>query len=150
MKLDQDRVAALMKRMLKVFDKARIHPSLDLGHAGLLMGAVMLEDHVSREQFLDLAGTWWDLQRDVESPVPPSERDPLPESQAPLPLERLEESARELGRTIAAVLPKGAGFVLVLFDYARGGHMTYLSTGERPSTIAMLKELIGKMQEGSN
>jgi hypothetical protein len=139
-----------MLRMMKAFDKVRIAPSLDLGHAGLVLAAVMLEEQFSRDAFLELAGYWWDLQHEVESPVPKSERAPLPESQGPLPLEQLEQSARNLGRTIADVLPKGVGFVLVLFDYARGGNMTYLSTGERPSTIAMLKELVTKMQEGSN
>jgi hypothetical protein len=47
----------------------------------------------------------------------------------PLPLAQLEETARDIGRTLKGAMPHGAGFVLVLFDYAAGGHFTYLSTG---------------------
>lgn len=60
-------------------------------------------------------------------------------------LEHLEETARDIGRTIAEATPEGAGFVLVLFDFGPGGHMTYLSNARREDMIAMFSELINKL-----
>lgn len=146
---NEARIEGLSMRVLRAFNKARIFPSIDLGHWGLMHAATMLEERVTRDQFLELAAWWWDLVVSVESPVPPEARSPLPES-APVPLDVLEDSTRRLGKVIAESMPKGAGFVLVLFDFVANGSMTYVSSGERPSTIAMLKELLGKIQEGAN
>jgi hypothetical protein len=69
---------------------------------------------------------------------------PIPEM---TPLSVLEFKARELARLIAERLFVGEGFVLVLYNEQTGGHMTFISSGERASTIKLLTELAGKMGE---
>jgi len=64
----------------------------------------------------------------------------------PIPLKRLEEKLREIGHSIAGQLPRGAGFLLVLYDFGGTGSMTYLSNGDRADCVRMLGELLEKMQ----
>jgi hypothetical protein len=143
------RLLTLTKRLLTALDKAHIRPSLDLGHVELMQAACMFEGRLTREQFVELAGGWWDRAAAVESPVPKPLRTPVPDH-APLPLELLEEKARDIGRLIGTGMPAGAGFLVVLFDYAPNGHMTYVTSAQRPGAVAMLKELLGKLQGGTN
>lgn len=62
-------------------------------------------------------------------------------------LKEMEDEARKLGRTIKSVLPPNQGFFLALFDLGNGGNMTYMSNAERVSAIAMLRELITKLEK---
>ncbi len=57
----------------------------------------------------------------------------------------LEGGAAALARLLASKLPESTGFCLVLFDYGGKGSMAYASTGKREDTLAMLRELLGKM-----
>jgi hypothetical protein len=63
----------------------------------------------------------------------------------PKPLAEIEQSARELGKVIGGVLPDGVGFLLVLYDYGTGGHMSYMSNGRREDCIKLLAELREKL-----
>ena len=56
-------------------------------------------------------------------------------------LPELEAKARSIGKRIGGALPAGVGFCLVLFEFGPGGHLTYVSNGDRESTVNMLKEL---------
>lgn len=60
----------------------------------------------------------------------------------------LEENARDLGRRIAAGLPRGVGFVLFLYDFGDAGNMAYLANGKRVDVINALKEFIVKVELG--
>jgi hypothetical protein len=64
-----------------------------------------------------------------------------------VPLADLEATCRSIGRTIAGVLPDGAGFTLVLFDFGADGNMTYLSNAQRADMVRMLEELIEKLRQ---
>lgn len=58
----------------------------------------------------------------------------------------LERQCADVGRKIAKLLPAGTGFVFVAYDFGTAGNMAFISNGERPSTIKMLKELAGKIE----
>ena len=63
------------------------------------------------------------------------------------PLERAEQTAKEIGRQIKSVLPTGYGFTLILYSYGGPGVMTYLSSGERADCIKMLRECADKIEK---
>lgn len=68
----------------------------------------------------------------------------------PIPLEDLEEGARELAQTIQEVLPPDVGFVLLLFDFGEDGNLTYLSNAQREDMVKTLKELVAKLEKPRN
>lgn len=140
------RIGTLVKRFLSALHKSRIRPSLDLGHVCLMQAACMFEGRLTREQFVELVGAWWDQVTSVEGPAPEAERTPLPEHDEPLPLELLEAQARRIGELIASVMPRGAGFTLLLFDTnTTKGHVTYLSSAVREDMIEALRELLRRL-----
>jgi hypothetical protein len=59
----------------------------------------------------------------------------------------LEETAAALARRLKREMPIGTGFCLVMYDYGGPGNMAFASTGERSSTIAMLRELVALMEQ---
>jgi hypothetical protein len=59
--------------------------------------------------------------------------------------ERLEAECRELGTVMMPYMPRGTGFTLVLYDFGSGGNMAYISNGNREDCLAMLRELLGKI-----
>ncbi len=61
-------------------------------------------------------------------------------------LEELEDLAKEVGRLIKDVMPKGVGFTLMIFTMGEGGWMTYLSSAERTTMIKAMKEFIEKAE----
>lgn len=61
-------------------------------------------------------------------------------------LKDMEHSARTIGCSIADSLPDGAVFALVLANVGEGGNMTYLSNANRNDCIALLRELVGKLE----
>ena len=68
---------------------------------------------------------------------------------------RLEQEAsmRRLAEMLRTEIPRSRGFILVVYDYGddsgpQGSAMSFASTGERSSTIKMLRELVEKMESG--
>lgn len=55
----------------------------------------------------------------------------------------VEEVLRRLGREIKADMPKGFGFALLIFSYEPES-MFYISSAERDSMIAAMREFIAK------
>ena len=55
----------------------------------------------------------------------------------------VEEKLREIGRTIKQDMPKGFGFALLIFSYEPGS-MFYISSADRESMIAAMREFIAK------
>lgn len=64
---------------------------------------------------------------------------------------QLESECFALGRKLKQELEvqphtQNVGFALVLFDYGAAGNMAFVSTAQRMDCIALLKELIGKLE----
>ena len=59
------------------------------------------------------------------------------------------ELLNKLGKKIAAPLPEGIGFVLLLFDYGEGGNLFYISSAEREGIINVMKEFIKQNERPS-
>lgn len=55
----------------------------------------------------------------------------------------VEEKLRQMGRAIKADMPKGFGFALMIFSY-ESGSMFYISSAERETMIAAMREFIAK------
>lgn len=55
----------------------------------------------------------------------------------------IEEKLREIGRAIQADMSDGFGFALLIFSY-KPGSMFYLSSADRESMIAAMREFIQK------
>lgn len=55
----------------------------------------------------------------------------------------VEEKLREIGRTLKEQMPEGFGFALLIFSY-KPGSMFYLSSAERDTMIAAMREFIAK------
>lgn len=58
----------------------------------------------------------------------------------------LEERAADVGRVIAKLCPPGVGFTLLLFDFGEGGHLAYMSNGQRDDVVRAMREFIERMQ----
>jgi hypothetical protein len=58
----------------------------------------------------------------------------------------VEEKLREIGRGLKESMPTGFGFALLIFSYEGGktGSMFYMSSAERDSMIAAMREFIQK------
>lgn len=65
-------------------------------------------------------------------------------------LEQLERAARKLADVIKAVIPKWAGFTLLIFEYGDGGSLTYISSAERSAMVETLRECADKIEGGTN
>ena len=55
----------------------------------------------------------------------------------------VEEKLREIGRELKGRMPEGFGFALLIFSYEPGS-MFYLSSAERDTMIAAMREFIAK------
>jgi hypothetical protein len=57
-----------------------------------------------------------------------------------------EEKLKEIGRMLKASMPEGFGFTVLIFSYEGGktGSLFYLSSAERDSMIATMREFIQK------
>lgn len=55
----------------------------------------------------------------------------------------VEKKLREIGRTIGEQMPPGFGFALLIFSF-QPGSMFYISSSERDSMIAAMREFIAK------
>lgn len=64
--------------------------------------------------------------------------------------EQIEKTLRAVAEKIKAILPKGWGFTLMLFDYTDtpGGSMFYISSAGREDMINAMKEFIAKNEKG--
>lgn len=63
--------------------------------------------------------------------------------------EEVEAKLKEIGRAIKADMPEGFGFALLIFSYkgAPDGSMFYMSSAERSTMIAAMREFIQKHGE---
>lgn len=64
------------------------------------------------------------------------------------PLEVAEVHARRVGRVLKDGMPPGWGYVLALASLGEGGHLTYLSSLERPGAVNLLRELATIVESG--
>lgn len=62
------------------------------------------------------------------------------------PLEKAENTARDLAKLIKSNMPLHWGFCLVLMSHGSDGFMTYLSDSKREDCIKMLEELVAKLK----
>ena len=53
----------------------------------------------------------------------------------------IEKLARDLGRFLQKLMPKGFGYTLAIYRYGEGGELTYVSSGRREDVVKMLREL---------
>jgi len=53
---------------------------------------------------------------------------------------------RELAGAITALLPKGIGFTLFLFDFGAGGHMSYLSNARADDVVKLIREFLSHVE----
>lgn len=63
-------------------------------------------------------------------------------------LRQMETSVREIGRTIARVLPPNTGFALLMFDFGPEGSATYVSNASREDMVKMLREQADALEAG--
>lgn len=63
----------------------------------------------------------------------------------PMDLKDLEESARKLGRVIGSGMPEGVGFALIMFDFGKDGHLTWISNADRDDMLRALQEFMQKV-----
>jgi hypothetical protein len=58
---------------------------------------------------------------------------------------RDKEFLRRCAKEIGAEIPDGWGFILFMFNFGPGGHMTYTSNADRKEAIAAMKEWLLKV-----
>jgi hypothetical protein len=61
--------------------------------------------------------------------------------------EALEHACVELGQLLAALVPPGIGFTLLLSDHGPAGFTSYLSTIKREDTINLLREMAEHLEK---
>lgn len=54
------------------------------------------------------------------------------------------EAMRATGRAIKASLPPTHGFALLVFNYGEGGHMSYMSSGNRQDVVKAMREFLAR------
>lgn len=59
----------------------------------------------------------------------------------------LERKSAELGRLLAARLPPGHGFALLLFNFGDKGYRAYISNAERADMVKAIREWLAR-EEG--
>ena len=55
---------------------------------------------------------------------------------------KVEEILRKTGEELKKGTPTGMGFMLMMFDYGKGGNMFYVSSAERKDVINAMNEFI--------
>jgi hypothetical protein len=70
----------------------------------------------------------------------------MPMHSAPIRPE-VRERMNEIARLIDGALPRGFGFVLLVFKFGRAGFMNYISNTERADVVRAMKEFVAK-EEG--
>jgi hypothetical protein len=58
----------------------------------------------------------------------------------------IEGKLRDIGRTLKGQVPEGFGFALLIFSY-KPGSMFYVSSAERDTMIAAMREFIAKHEQ---
>ena len=58
--------------------------------------------------------------------------------------QRTEEAMRSLAAVLKEQLPPTMGFTVFVFDYAKGGTMSYLSTATREDMVGMIRQWLAK------
>lgn len=64
-----------------------------------------------------------------------------------IPIEDLEAVRNGLGAALSEALPEGVGFTLILFDFGKGGNITYLSNAQREDMEQTLADLLKKWKK---
>lgn len=59
----------------------------------------------------------------------------------------LERKGAEIGKLLAAQLPPGHGFALLLFNFGEKGYLAYFSNAERADMVKAMREWIER-EEG--
>lgn len=70
-----------------------------------------------------------------------------PQRDARAPLESAEMKAQSVGRIIAASMPQGWGFALMMFSVGEGGYSTYVSNLDRATMVVAIRELASKIEK---
>jgi hypothetical protein len=60
--------------------------------------------------------------------------------------EELVRVSRELGVLLDKQMPKGVGFMLMVFDFGQKGNLAYISNGVREDVVRVLQEFIAKQR----
>lgn len=61
----------------------------------------------------------------------------------------VERVVRSVGPALSRAMPPGIGFTVLIYELGDGpGHMAYASSGERLSTIRLLREFCDKFEHG--
>lgn len=66
--------------------------------------------------------------------------------------EKVKENAVRLRRMADAVRPmcmEGHGFIIMTFDFGKGGEIGYVSNGRRPDVIKTLEEFLANVKRDS-
>lgn len=61
--------------------------------------------------------------------------------------DEIQKILKDLGNSIARILPKGWGFNLLIFNFGKKGAMFYLSNADRKDMIAAMKEFISNEEK---
>ena len=63
-------------------------------------------------------------------------------------VERLNAAARSIGHAIGERVPKGAGFLLLIFDFSEtGGDCAHISNARREDMIRLLREHLAHLEK---
>ena len=62
--------------------------------------------------------------------------------------QELQRDARAIGKRIAASLPEGTGFALLVFEFGQTGNLAWISNGERTDMLNALREFIVRVELG--
>lgn len=58
----------------------------------------------------------------------------------------VEALLRDIGHAIGGRMPKGMGFMLMLFDFGENGATFYISSAQRADMLKAMKEFIEKQE----
>lgn len=64
--------------------------------------------------------------------------------------DEIESLARQLGRLLQGVMPKGFGYTLAIYRYGEGGELTYVSSGKRSDVVKLLRELATVLEHNAD
>ena len=60
---------------------------------------------------------------------------------------KAEAVLARIGDSLRECMPKGYGFMLMIFSYGAGGNLFYASSGKRDDVVRMMQEFIAKQEQ---